>query len=163
MPARQLHLNVNILHAGFSPAAWRMDGVDPHAAFDIGHYIRTTKIAERAKLDAIFLADQAAVSDRIDFRPITSLEPTIVLAILAAETERIGLIATASTTYNEPYNLARRLATLDHVSGGRIGWNIVTTADPASARNFGRDDAVDHGERYARAAEFADIVKALWD
>lgn len=163
MPGRQLHLNVNILHAGFSPAAWRMGGVDPYAAFDIGHFIRTTKIAERGKLDAIFLADQAAVSDRIDFRPITSLEPTIVLAILAAETERIGLIATASTIYNEPYNLARRLATLDHVSGGRIGWNIVTTADPASARNFGRDAAVDHGERYARAAEFADIVKALWD
>ncbi len=161
--ARQLHLNVNILHAGFSPAAWRMDGVNPYAAFDIGHYIRTTKIAEGAKLDAIFLADQAAVADRIDFRPITSLEPSIVLAILAAETERIGLIATVSTTYNEPYNLARRLATLDHVSKGRIGWNVVTTADPASARNFGRDAAVEHGTRYARAAEFVDITKALWD
>jgi FMN-dependent oxidoreductase (nitrilotriacetate monooxygenase family) len=163
MSGRQLHLNVNILHAGFSPAAWRMDGVDPHAAFDINHYIRVAQIAERGKLDAIFLADQAAISDRIDFRPITSLEPTIVLAMIAAATERVGLIATASTTYNEPYNLARRFATLDHVSGGRIGWNIVTTPDPASAKNFGLSAAVEHGSRYARAAEFAEVVKALWD
>ncbi|MER8525041.1 LLM class flavin-dependent oxidoreductase [Mesorhizobium sp. M0814] len=163
MSGRQLHLNVNILHAGFSPAAWRMDGVDPYAAFTVDHYVQVAKIAERAKLDAVFLADQAAISDRIDYRPITSLEPTIVLATVAAATERIGLIATASTSFNEPYNIARRFATLDHVSGGRIGWNIVTTADPASARNFGLNGAIDHGRRYERAAEFADIVKALWD
>lgn len=163
MSGRQLHLNVNILHAGFSPAAWRMDGVDPYAAFTVDHYVQVAKIAERAKLDAIFFADQAAISDRIDYRPITSLEPTIVLATIAAATERIGLIATASTSFNEPYNIARRFATLDHVSGGRIGWNIVTTADPASARNFGLTGAIDHGGRYERAAEFTEIVKALWD
>jgi FMN-dependent oxidoreductase (nitrilotriacetate monooxygenase family) len=160
---RQLVLNVNILHAGFSPAAWRMDGVDPYAAFGIDHYITTARIAEQAKLDAIFLADQAAISDRLDYRPITSLEPSIILATLAQTTRRIGLIATFSTSYNEPYNLARRLATLDIVSHGRIGWNVVTTADPASARNFGRDAAIDHSTRYERAAEFTDVVKALWD
>ncbi len=136
MTRRQLHLNVNILHAGFSPAAWRMDGVNPHAAFEVGHYIETARIAERGKLDAVFLADQAAIADRIDFRPITSLEPTIVLAMIAAATERIGLIATASTTYNEPYNLARRFATLDHVSGGRAGWNIVTTRRSGLGQEF---------------------------
>lgn len=160
---RQLHLNVNILHAGFSPAAWRMDGVDPHAAFEVGHYVNAAKLAEAAKLDAIFLADQAAVSDRLEYRSITSLEPTMVLAIVAAATQYIGLIGTASTSFNEPYNLARRFATLDHVSNGRAGWNVVTTADPASARNFGLDAALEHGRRYARAAEFTEVVKALWD
>jgi len=163
MSRRQLHLNVNILHAGFSPAAWRMDGVDPYAAFTLEHYLAAARLAEDAKLDAIFLADQAAISDRIDYRPITSLEPSIILATLAASTEKVGLIGTFSTSYNEPYNLARRLATLDIASRGRIGWNIVTTADPASARNFGRDAAIDHALRYERAAEFAQVVKDLWD
>mgnify|MGYP000939870665 CR=1 FL=1 len=163
MSRRQLHLNVNILHSGFSPAAWRMDGVDPYAAFDVNHYVKVARIAEAAKLDAVFLADQAAIADRIEYRSITALEPTIVLAIVAAATSHIGLIGTASTSFNEPYNIARRFATLDHVSNGRAGWNVVTTADPASARNFGLDAAIEHGRRYARAAEFTQIVKALWD
>ncbi|CAN7698252.1 LLM class flavin-dependent oxidoreductase [Rhizobium rhizogenes] len=160
---RQLHLNINILHSGFSPAAWRMEGSDPRASFDINHYINVARIAERGAFDAIFLADQAAISDRVDFRPLTSLEPTIVLATVAAHTDRIGLIATASTTYNEPYNIARRFATLDHVSGGRIGWNIVTSADLSQSRNFGLEKPVAHGSRYERAAEFTTVVKALWD
>lgn len=160
---RQLHLNVNILHAGFSPGAWRMPGSDPHAFADVEHYVRVAEIAEAGKLDAIFLADQAAVADRIDYRPITSLEPTIVLAMIAAATSRIGLIATVSSTFNEPYNIARRFATLDHVSGGRVGVNVVTTADPASARNFGLTGPVEHGRRYERAGEFTQILKDLWD
>jgi FMN-dependent oxidoreductase (nitrilotriacetate monooxygenase family) len=160
---RQLHLNVNILHAGFSPGAWRMPGSDPHAFADVEHYIRVAKIAEAGKFDAIFLADQAAISDRIDYRPITSLEPTIVLAIIAATTSQIGLIGTISSTFNEPYNVARRFATLDHVSGGRSGVNVVTTADPSSARNFGLTGPVEHGRRYERAGEFTQILKDLWD
>ncbi|MGR9159947.1 LLM class flavin-dependent oxidoreductase [Rhizobium leguminosarum] len=163
MSRRELHLNINILHSGFSPAAWRMEGSDPHASFDVNHYINVARIAERGTFDAVFLADQAAISDRVDFRPLTSLEPTIVLALVAAHTERIGLIATASTTYNEPYNLARRFATLDHASGGRAGWNIVTSADLSQSRNFGLEKPVAHGSRYERAGEFAEIVKALWD
>ncbi len=163
MSRRQLHLNINILHSGFSPAAWRMEGSDPRASFDINHYIKVADIAERGTFDAVFLADQAAISDRIDFRPLTSLEPTIVLAIVAASTERIGLIGTASTTYNEPYNIARRFATLDHASGGRAGWNIVTSADLAQSRNFGLEKPVAHASRYERAGEFAAVVKALWD
>lgn len=103
------------------------------------------------------------MSDRLEYRSIAALEPSIILATLAALTSHIGLIGTFSTSYNEPYNLARRPATLDIASRGRIGWNVVTTADPSSARNFGRDAAIDHGTRYERAAEFTEIAKALWD
>ncbi|PXW22910.1 LLM class flavin-dependent oxidoreductase [Paraburkholderia caballeronis] len=160
---RRLHLNVNILHSGFVPSAWRLEHADPHAFVDVGHYVRVAQIAEAGKLDAVFLADNAAIVDQIDFRPITALEPTVLLASIAAGTTHIGVIGTASTSYNEPYNIARRFATLDHVSRGRAGWNVVTTADLASARNFGRDAVPDHAERYARAAEFTEVVKALWD
>ena len=137
MSPRQLHLNVNLLHSGVYPSAWRLPDSDPRAFFDLGHYVRVAQIAERGKFDAIFLADSPAVNDRIDYRSFTSMEPTIVLATVAAATRHVGLIGTVSTTYNEPYNIARRFATLDHASGGRSGWNAVTTADAASSRNFG--------------------------
>lgn len=160
---RRLHLNINLLHSGFVPSAWRLPDADPRAFIDVRHYVRVAQIAEAAKFDAVFLADNASIADQVDFRPITALEPTILLASIAAATSHIGLIGTASTSYNEPYNIARRFATLDHVSAGRAGWNVVTTADLGSARNFGRDAVPDHAGRYARAAEFTDIVKALWD
>lgn len=162
-PPRRLHLNINILHSGFVPSAWRVPQADPHAFADVAHYIRVAKIAEAGALDAVFLADNAAITDQIHFRPITALEPTLILTAIAAATERIGLIATASTSYNEPYNIARRFATLDHISGGRAGWNIVTTADLPSARNFGRQAVPEHAQRYARAEEFTQVVKDLWD
>jgi FMN-dependent oxidoreductase (nitrilotriacetate monooxygenase family) len=162
-PPRRLHLNVNILHSGFVPSAWRLTDADPRAFIDVAHYVRVAKIAEAAKFDAVFLADNASIADQIDFRPITALEPTVLLAAIAAATTRIGVIGTASTSYNEPYNLARRFSTLDHLSGGRAGWNMVTTADLGSARNFGRDAVPVHAERYARASEFASVVTALWD
>ncbi len=160
---RQLHLNVNILHSGFVPSAWRLAESDPAAFVDVQHYVNVARIAESAKFDAVFLADNAAIVDQIHFRPITALEPTVVLASIAAATTHIGLIGTASTSYNEPYNIARRFATLDHVSAGRAGWNVVTTADLPSARNFGLDAVPDHAERYARADEFTGVVKALWN
>ncbi|NIE63386.1 LLM class flavin-dependent oxidoreductase [Burkholderia sp. Ax-1719] len=160
---RRLHLNVNILHSGFVPSAWRLDDADPRAFIDVAHYVRVAQLAESAKFDAVFLADNAAIIDQIDFRPITALEPTVLLASIAAATTHIGVIGTASTSYNEPYNIARRFATLDHVSRGRAGWNVVTTADLPSARNFGHDTVPDHAQRYARAAEFTELVKALWD
>ncbi|POR46897.1 FMN-dependent oxidoreductase (nitrilotriacetate monooxygenase family) [Paraburkholderia eburnea] len=160
---RRLHLNVNILHSGFVPSAWRLDDADPRAFVDVEHYVRVARLAESAKFDAVFLADNAAIIDQIDFRPITALEPTVLLASIAAATTHIGVIGTASTSYNEPYNIARRFATLDHVSHGRAGWNVVTTADLPSARNFGHDAVPDHAQRYARAAEFTELVKALWD
>lgn len=162
-PPRQLHLNVNILHSGFLPSAWRLPDSDPRAFIDAKHYTRIAQIAEAAKFDAVFLADNAAIADQIHLRPITAIEPTILLTSMAAATSRIGLIATASTSYNEPYNIARRFASVDHVSEGRVGWNMVTTADLASARNFGRQDVPDHQQRYARAGEFATVVKQLWN
>jgi len=160
---RQLRLNVNLLHSGFLPSAWRLPESDPRAFADVQHYIRVAQIAEAGKLDAVFLADNAAIVDQLHFRPITALEPTVLLASIAAATTHIGLIGSASTSYNEPYNIARRFATLDHVSRGRAGWNIVTSADVPSARNFGLEAAPDHARRYARATEFTEVVKALWD
>jgi FMN-dependent oxidoreductase (nitrilotriacetate monooxygenase family) len=163
MAKRQLHLNVNLLHSGVYASAWRQPESDPRAGFDVGHYVNVAKIAERGKFDAIFLADTPAITDRIDFRPFQALEPTIVLATVAAATTHIGLIATASTSYNEPYNIARRFATLDLASGGRVGWNAVTTADASAGRNFGVPAALDHKARYDRAKEFAEVVHKLWD
>lgn len=160
---RQLHLNVNILHSGFVPSAWRLPHADSKAFIDIAHYVNIARIAEAGKFDAVFLADNASIADQINFRPITALEPTLLLTAMGAATTHIGLIGTASTSYNEPFNIARRFSTLDHISGGRAGWNVVTTADLGSARNFGRDAVPDHAERYARAAEFTQIVKDLWD
>jgi len=160
---RELHLNVNLLHSGVYPSAWRLPDSRPDAFIDIDHYVRVARIAERGKLDAIFLADTPAINDRIDYRPFMALEPTIVLASVAAATTHVGLIATASTSYNEPYNLARRFATLDLVSRGRVGWNVVTTADAAAGRNFGFAGVSEHGARYARAREFTQVVHALWD
>lgn len=160
---RCLHLNINILNAGFHGAAWRAPSSDPAAFLDIQHYVRAAQIAERGTFDAVFLADTPSFADRPEYRPYNALEPTIILATVAAATERIGLIGTASSTYNDPYNLARRFATLDLASNGRVGWNVVTTADPTASRNFGFDDVTAHRERYERAAEFTGVVKALWD
>jgi hypothetical protein len=157
MAPRQLHLNVNLLHSGVYASAWRLPESDPGACFDAGHYVRVAKVAERGKLDAIFLADTPAITDRIDLRSFMSMEPTIVLTAVAAATSHIGLIATASTTYNEPYNIARRFATLDLVSGGRAGWNAVTTADASASRNFGLVNVLEHKARYDRAKEFAEV------
>ncbi|MFP5473609.1 MAG: NtaA/DmoA family FMN-dependent monooxygenase, partial [Gammaproteobacteria bacterium] len=160
---RQLHLNINALHSGFVPSAWRLPESAPDAFIDVHHYVRLARIAEAGKLDAIFLADNAAIVDQIDFRPITALEPTVLLTAVAAATTHLGVIGTASTSYNEPYNIARRFASLDLVSGGRTGWNVVTTADLPSARNFGLEAVPDHAQRYRRADEFTQLVKDLWD
>lgn len=158
----QLHLNVNILHAGFYASAWRAPQSDPGANFDIGHYVRSAQIAERGKLDAMFLADIPVLEDRAEQRPFHALEPTIVLAAIASATSHIGLIATASTTYNEPFNIARRFATLDLLSGGRAGLNLVTTAHAGASANFGQP-LMDHARRYARGKEFAEVITKLWD
>jgi FMN-dependent oxidoreductase (nitrilotriacetate monooxygenase family) len=163
MSRRQLHLNINILNSGFHGAAWRAPSSDPAAFVDVQHYVNSARIAERGTFDAVFLADTPSFADRPEYRPYQALEPTIVLATIAAATDSIGLIGTASSTYNDPYNLARRFATLDLASGGRVGWNVVTTADPGASRNFGFDDVTAHRDRYEQAAEFSAVVKALWD
>ncbi|KRE06910.1 monooxygenase [Bosea sp. Root381] len=164
MPAqRQLHLNLNFLNAGTHSAAWLWPDGDPAAFVDPAYYVKVARIAERGTFDAIFLADHPTFPDRSDFRPFQALEPTILLATIAAATEHIGLIATVSSTYNDPFNIARRFATLDQVSGGRAGINIVTTADRSAAFNFGLEQHVAHAQRYERAVEFADVLTALWD
>jgi FMN-dependent oxidoreductase (nitrilotriacetate monooxygenase family) len=159
---RQLHLNVNAWLQGFAPSAWRVPENDPLGFVDVQHYIRIARIAEAGKFDAIFLADSVS-TDGLATGPVTALEPTLVLTAVAAATTHLGLIATVSTSYNEPYNIARRFASLDLISGGRAGWNIVTTADPGSARSYGLDVVPDHATRYRRANEFTEIVKALWN
>jgi FMN-dependent oxidoreductase (nitrilotriacetate monooxygenase family) len=158
-----LHLNAFLMTVGHHEAAWRLPESDPFAHTGVRHYQDLARIAERGKLDSIFLADSPVLWNSIGRRPAGGLEPTVLLTALAGITEHIGLIATASTTYNEPYNLARRFASLDHISGGRAGWNVVTTAGIDAARNFNRADLPAHRERYERAAEFLEVAFKLWD
>jgi FMN-dependent oxidoreductase (nitrilotriacetate monooxygenase family) len=159
----QLHLNAFLMSVGHHEAAWRLPESDPFAHTDVSHYQRLARIAERGKLDSLFLADSPVLWNSIGRRPAGALEPTVLLTALAGVTEHIGLIATASTTYNEPYNLARRFASIDHISGGRAGWNIVTTAGVEAARNFNLDELPAHRDRYERAAEFIEVSRKLWD
>jgi FMN-dependent oxidoreductase (nitrilotriacetate monooxygenase family) len=130
---------------------------------ELGHYVHLARIAERGTFDSLFLADGPQLWGNLGQRPAGALEPLTLLTALATATEHIGLIATASTSYNSPYNLARKFASLDIISGGRAGWNIVTTAGAEAARNFGLDAEPAHAERYARAAEFLDVALKLWD
>jgi alkanesulfonate monooxygenase SsuD/methylene tetrahydromethanopterin reductase-like flavin-dependent oxidoreductase (luciferase family) len=159
----QLHLNVNILNAGVFGGSWRLPGTDGLASYSIEHYTSIAQKAEQASLDAVFLADGPVLDPSVRHRPGNNLEPTTVLARIAAHTDHIGLIGTLSSSYNDPAELARRLGDLDHVSGGRFGWNVVTTAGPVAARNFGRNGEPDHGLRYRRAATVVERVVASWD
>ncbi|MFD8227425.1 LLM class flavin-dependent oxidoreductase [Streptomyces massasporeus] len=163
MTRRQLHLNAFLMNTGHHEASWRLPESDPYAHVDLAHYVRLARIAERGTFDSLFLADGPQLWNNLAQRPAGALEPITLLTALATATEHIGLIATASTSYNSPYNLARKFATLDHLSGGRAGWNIVTTAGAEAARNFGLDAEPAHAERYARAAEFLDVALKLWD
>ncbi|MGO9955133.1 MAG: LLM class flavin-dependent oxidoreductase, partial [Solirubrobacteraceae bacterium] len=152
-----------MLNSGVFGGAWRFPGTDPVSSYRLEHYVSIARKAEAALLDAVFLADGAAIRDDIRYRPGNSLEPTVVLTAIARATERIGLIGTLSSSFNDPYDVARRRATLDQLRGGRAGWNVVTTADTASARNFGLDRPIDHALRYEIAAEFVEVVRALWN
>jgi FMN-dependent oxidoreductase (nitrilotriacetate monooxygenase family) len=161
--SRQLALNLFIYPGGHHEAAWRYKGSEPQRVFDINYYQELARRAEAAKFDAVFFADGPALADNIRYASRFRLEPITWLSAIAAATSRIGLIGTASTTYTEPYNLARLFASLDHISGGRAGWNIVTTSAPQAAQNFGLPEHPPHGERYERAKEFLDVVTGLWD
>jgi len=160
---RQLHLNMFIHDVGHHEAAWRLPESEPYAATDVDHYIRLARIAEAATFDSVFFADGPVLFGDPAHRPAGILEPLTLLAAIAVQTSRIGLIATASTSYKEPYDLARSFASVDHISRGRAGWNIVTTAGDDAARNFGRDGQALHQQRYARADEFVDVITKLWD
>jgi FMN-dependent oxidoreductase (nitrilotriacetate monooxygenase family) len=159
--AEKLVIGVNTLGVGQRPSAWQSERLHAGSIIDADHWTEVAKAAERGTLDALFLADGPALRDLND-RPAGVFDPTQTWAAVSARTDYIGLIATASTTYNDPVELATRFLTLDYLSGGRIGWNAVTTAATAVARNFGADDVPDRTTRYARAYEFVQLVEDLW-
>ncbi|MCG8986654.1 LLM class flavin-dependent oxidoreductase [Delftia acidovorans] len=160
--SRQLHLNLFLMTRGHHEGAWRHPGANRKALTDLELYVDAARIAEAAKFDAVFLADSLVGPE--NGQQITSglLDPLVLLTALALRTERIGLIGTASTTYSHAYTLARQFASLDHLSKGRAGWNIVTSWAPNAGLNFGLADNVDHGDRYRIAEEFVSAVDALW-
>lgn len=160
---RQLTLNLFIYPGGHHEAAWRYRDSAPGRVLDIRYYQELAQKAEAAKFDAIFFADGPSLPENVRYSSRVRFEPVTWLTAIAAATQTIGLIGTASTTYNEPYNLARLFASLDHISGGRAGWNIVTTSDAGAAHNFGLPEHPPHGERYEKAREFLNVVTRLWD
>src|SRR5450432_3568522 len=168
MAKRQLRLGAFMRPVSIHTGAWRYPGAWPDANFNFPHIKRLIQKLEAGKFDAFFMADHPAVlnmpiSALKRSHTVTSFEPFTLLSALAGATEHIGLIATGSTTFDEPYHVARRFASLDHISNGRAGWNIVTTSNPDAALNFGLEDHMEHAERYKRAREFYDVVTGLWD
>jgi FMN-dependent oxidoreductase (nitrilotriacetate monooxygenase family) len=160
---RQLHLNLFIYGRGHHEAAWRHPRASQRALTDIDHYIDCTRKAEAACFDSIFLADVLNLPPDVDSSARLWLEPITALGAIANATSRIGLIGTASTSHTEPFNLARQLSSLDHISRGRVGWNIVTSFSIAGSRNFGSSGRLSHADRYEKGDEFVRVAKALWD
>lgn len=168
-PKGQLRLGAFFNPTGHHVASWRHPGAQADAGINFKHYVEIAQTAERAKFDMVFLADNICVREANmealsrSAQYIANFEPITLISALAGVTERIGLTCTASTSYNEPYHVARKFASLDHITGGRAGWNLVTSGMAAEAKNFNRDAHFGHAERYERANEFAEIVTALWD
>jgi FMN-dependent oxidoreductase (nitrilotriacetate monooxygenase family) len=168
-PKGKLRLGAFFNPTGHHVASWRHPRAQADAGINFRHYVEVAQTAERGKFDMVFLADNACVREASmealsrSAQYIANFEPITLISALAAVTERIGLTCTASTSYNEPYHIARKFASLDHISGGRAGWNLVTSGMAAEATNFNRDAHYGHAERYRRANEFAEVVLALWD
>jgi FMN-dependent oxidoreductase (nitrilotriacetate monooxygenase family) len=168
MAKRQIKFNAFMRPASIHTGAWRYPGAWPDMNFNFDHIKRSIQRLEAAKFDAFFMADHMAVLNMpMDAlkrsHTSTSFEPFTLLSALSQATNQIGLVATGSTTFDAPYHIARRFASLDHLSNGRAGWNIVTTSNPDAALNFGMDEHMEHDERYKRAREFYDVVTGLWD
>lgn len=168
MTQKQLRLGAFMRPVSIHTAAWRYPGGTPDANFNLKALVRYAQTLERGKFDAFFMADHLAVLNMpMDAlkrsATVTSFDPLTLLPALAMATKHLGLIATASSTFEPAYTIARRFASLDHISEGRAGWNLVTTSNPDAALNFGMDDQMPHAERYARAREFFDVVTGLWD
>jgi FMN-dependent oxidoreductase (nitrilotriacetate monooxygenase family) len=166
----QLRLGAFLYPSGHHIAAWRHPEAQADAGVNFRHYVKLAQAAEAAKFDLVFLADGVGTrGDNVEFLSRTAhsyvaqFEPITLLSALAAVTEHVGLVATASTSFNEPYHVARKFASLDHISGGRAGWNLVTSSNEHEAKNFNRDKHFEHAERYERAIEFAEVVEGLWD
>ncbi|MDP3239364.1 MAG: LLM class flavin-dependent oxidoreductase [Reyranella sp.] len=168
MTQKKLRLGAFMRPVSIHTAAWRYPGGTPDANFNLKALVRYAQTLERGKFDAFFMADHLAVLNMpMDAlkrsATVTSFDPLTLLPALAMATKHLGLIATASSTFEPAYTIARRFASLDHISEGRAGWNLVTTSNPDAALNFGLDDQMPHAERYARAREFFDVVTGLWD
>jgi alkanesulfonate monooxygenase len=168
-PQAELRLGAFFNPTGHHVASWRHERAQADAGINFKHYVEIAQTAERGKFDMIFLADNVCVREAKmealsrSAQYIANFEPITLISALAGVTNRIGLTCTASTSYNEPFHVARKFASLDHISGGRAGWNLVTSGMAAEALNFNRDAHYGHAERYERANEFAEIVTALWD
>jgi FMN-dependent oxidoreductase (nitrilotriacetate monooxygenase family) len=167
-PKRQMRLGAFMRPTTIHTGAWRYPGAFPDANFNLAHLQDFARTLERGRFDAFFMADHLAVLNMPvealkRSHTVTSFDPLTLLPVLAVATKHLGLIATASTTFEQPYLIARRFASIDHISGGRAGWNVVTTSNPDAALNFGLEEHMDHDERYARAREFFDVVTGLWD
>ncbi|MCX5512551.1 nitrilotriacetate monooxygenase [Kaistia algarum] len=167
-PYRRLKLGLSFYPSGYHVAGWRFPGAIPDGGINLQHHVDVARAAEAACFDFFFLADTNAIWDP-DLEAVSQtswgakFEPLTILSALAMVTNRIGLVGTASTTYNDPFSLARRFASLDHISAGRAGWNLVTSASAAEAGNFSLDQHPRHGDRYVRAREFVEVVTGLWD
>jgi len=166
---KDMKLGLLLNAVGFHIGAWRHPDARPDLASKLSRYIEITQTAERGKFDLVFLADSAAMHHSHNYEvmakmsPFYQMEPVSLLSALAPVTKHIGLVGSITSTYNEPFHIARKMATLDHVSDGRAGWNLVTSANQAEAYNFSRDAHMDHTDRYGRAVEVAHIVRGLWD
>lgn len=160
---RELHLNLFVQSRGHHEASWNHPAAAPDALTDVHHYQKIAQRAEMALFDSIFFADQLALSNDAARSGRVWLEPITLIAALSMTTKRIGMIATASTSYTEPFNLARQFASIDHISGGRAAWNIVTSWLKPVARNFGHEDAAALADRYEMAEDYVQLVKDLWD
>lgn len=162
MTSRKMGLNAVIFGLGSHEAGWRMPESDALASTDLRYWIDIATRAEAAGFDALFLGDVLALQQGADKHLSDAMDPLVILSALAAVTERIGLIGTASTSFDHPFHLARRFASLDHISRGRAGWNIVTSSNPLEAQNFGFETMPEHDQRYARAADVIEAALALW-
>src|SRR3954462_3180045 len=166
---RMMHLGAFVHETGQHVAAWRHPDAHYHSGARFADMVETAQLAERGKMDFLFLADSAAVDlkgsadSRGRMGKVVKFEPMTILSALAAVTKNLGFVATSTTTFNEPYTLARQFASLDAISGGRSGWNLVTSNNEQDALNYSRDQHMGHGDRYERAIEFAEVVQGLWD
>lgn len=160
---RQLKLGAILAGVGTDFSQWRDPELPPNASIDIDWYIQNARLAEEAKFDLVFIVDSPFITPDTAPHFLNRLEPLTLLSALAVSTSHIGLVGTLTTTYWEPYNVARLFGSLDHISKGRAGWNVVTTGLEGASRNYGKDKHLDHALRYQRAEEFVDVVKGLWD
>lgn len=160
---KHLKLGHMIEGAGRTWTDWRHPDAKPGASTDFQHYRKHAQIAEQGKFDFIFIADSLSINEKSSPHYLNRFEPITILSALAAVTEHIGLVGTLTVTYSEPFNVARQFASLDHISGGRAGWNVVTSWLEGSASNFGKSEHLAHDVRYRLAAEYLDVVQGLWD